>query len=1080
MPMYQLEAKPRILAITLAAGILGLFAGELRAADAKKPVPDAEGLAFYDQKIKPILSRNCYKCHSHSGRIKGGLVVDSISGLLEGGDSGPAVLPGDPDKSPLITAVSYKDENLQMPPEGKRLTDDEVALLTAWVKRGAPAPGLDKVGRPKGKISDEDRAWWAFQPVRQHVVPDASPWARNEIDRFISARLSSEGLKPSPEANRRDLIRRVYFDLTGLPPTPAEVDAFVADPAQDAYEQLVNRLLDSPRYGERWARHWLDLARYAESDGFRIDDYRQNAWRYRDYVIKSFNEDKPYDRFVTEQLAGDEIAPNDPDARAATGFLRHTIYEYNPRDVRTQWTDMLNDVTDVTGDVFLGMGMQCARCHDHKFDPILQADYYRLQAYFAGYLPLDNAVLATPEQKAEYEEKLAKWEEKTAEIRKGIEAIEVPKKASLAKGAIEKFPDDIQEMILKPASQREPLEHQLAELAYRQVTYEHDRVENKLKDEDKVKVAALKRELAAHDALKPAPLPTGRIVTEVGKVAPPTMIPKKTNTPALPPGILTILSAEPAKIEPVPTAPHSTGRRTALARWITQPDNPLATRVIVNRIWQYHFGRGLVATSSDFGKLGEKPSHPELLDWLSVRFVKDGWSFKKMHRLILTSAAYRQSATAPAAEMALLKDPENRLLWRANTRRLDAEQIRDSILAVTGELDLTMGGPSVDGTKTRRSIYTKVVRNTRDPLLDVFDTPEGFTSMSQRNVTTTPTQALLLFNGQSYMRHARSMAGRLKKDGQESDEAFVQAAYRAAFGRAPTADESSASQQFLNEQVQKVNRKHAGGTGFVAEKLPYREGKAALLQPAGPQVRLQVADNAKLPSGDFTIEAFVLLRSMYEDGTVRTVASHWGGEKTQAGWSFGVTSKKSAFKPQTLVLQLWGGGTKDGSDYEPVFSGLHVALNKPYYVAASVRMEDTSKAGITFYAKDLSNDDEPMLSAQMEHKIVRRAAPGVAFTIGGRDNKPLATWDGLIDDVRLTGSALKQEELLPTAEGATDKTIGYWQFEARPSPYHDTTGNKLTIRSVAEKAQGDADAKTSVRVDFCHVLLNANEFLYVD
>jgi mono/diheme cytochrome c family protein len=1041
------------------------------AADTKE-----EGVQFYEQKIKPILAENCYRCHSHAAnKARSGLVLDSLNGLLKGGDNGPAIVPGAPDKSLLIKAVRHAGEDLQMPPGGKKLPDEQIELLAQWVKMGAPAPEAGKEARVRGKITEEDRAWWAFQPLRQPPVPAVKEdgWCRNEIDRFILQKLQAKGLRPAPEADRQALIRRVYFDLIGLPPTPREVEQFLADTSADAYEKLIDRLLASPHYGERWARHWLDLVRYAESDGFRLDEYRPHAWRYRDYVIASFNQDKPYDRFVQEQLAGDEIDPDNPEALTATAFLRHTIYEYNQRDVRSQWADMLNDLTDVTGDVFLGMGMGCARCHDHKFDPILQKDYYRLQAFFTPFLPRDDIPLATAAQQAEYRAQLAKWEEMTADLRRQIDAIEEPKRQSAAKGAIQKFPDDIQAMMLKPVEQRAPLEHQLAELAYRQVLYEFARIETKLKDEEKQKHAALKRQLAEFDKYRPAPLPAGMTVTDVGPVAPPTVIPKKADAQPIEPGFLSVLDEKPAAITPLA---HSTGRRTALARWITQPDNPLSTRVIVNRIWQYHFGRGLVATASDFGRLGEKPTHLELLDWLAVRFVADGWSFKKMHRLILTSATYRQ--TAVGASRGSLVDPENRLLWRGGTRRLDAEQIRDAILSATGELDRTMGGPSVDAVKPRRTIYTKVVRNIREPLLDVFDSPEGFTSTAQRNVTTTATQALLLLNSQSFMQRARALADRLMKENRSaSDEERITAAYRLAYGRAPTAAERGAAVRFLSEQARRINPNDSGGPGFYSEKMPHREGKAALLQPGGPQVRLQVPDSPDFPAGDFTIEAFVLLRSVYEDGTVRTIASHWDGDRRHAGWSLGVTSKKSAYKPQTLVLQLWGG--KDANDYEAVFSGLHVALNKPYFVAAAVKLGDTSKAGVTFYAKDLSNDEEPMQVAHVEHKLTRHDRPKAMFTIGGHDSQPLRTWDGLIDDVRLSNAALRQEQLLLTSEAVLDSTVGFWRFEAKPDPYHDASGHGHAIRLPAGPKNG-ADPRTAALVDFCHVLLNSNEFLYVD
>ena len=638
--------------------------------------------------------------------------------------------------------------------------------------------------------------------MRRPTVPDVADggWSKNPIDRFLFARLAAEGLTPAPEADRRTLIRRASFDLIGLPPTPEEVEAFVADDAPQAYERLIDRLLADPRHGERWARHWLDLVRYAESDGYRQDAYRPDAWRYRDYVIRAFNEDKPYDRFVTEQLAGDEIAPGDPEPRVATGFLRLGTYEYNQRDVPGQRETILNDITDVTGDVFLGLGIGCARCHDHKFDPILQVDYYRLQAFFTPVQPRDDLPLASAEELSEYRRKLAAWEAKTAEIRAEIAEVERPYLEEAAVAAITKFPADIQALIAKPSSERTPLEEQLADLAYRQVTYEYDIIDVKMKkSKDKERWERLKKRLAEFDRDKPEPLPKAPAVADVGPTAPPTTIPGDRKGREIEPGFLTLLDPGTAEVSSVPAA-DSTGRRTALARWLTRPDHPLTTRVMANRLWQYHFGRGLVATSSDFGRLGERPSHPELLDWLASEFVGHGWSLKHMHRAIMTSAAYRQSALRPAPEAARLKDPDNRLLWRMNTRRLDIEPIRDAMLAVSGELDPAMGGPSGDASGPRRTVYTKVIRNTRDPLIDAFDSPDGSNSTPTRNATTTPTQALLMINGPWTLARAGAFADRLRREASD-DEGRIALAYQLAFGRPPEPAERDEAVEFLRSRA---------------------------------------------------------------------------------------------------------------------------------------------------------------------------------------------------------------------------------------------------------------------------------------
>lgn len=1040
--------------------------------------------ARFEREIEPILRQHCFRCHSHGAdKIKGGLVLDSLSAMLHGGDTGPAIVPGKPAESLLLSAVKHAGE-LKMPPKGNKLSHAEIATLEQWIRDGAPAPATSATlpngpAKRGGTITEEDRQWWAYQPVLP-VAPPAvktTGWARNDVDRFILARLEAEGLTPAPEAGREVLIRRLYFDLWGLPPSPEEVQEFVADRSPDAYEKLVDRLLASPRYGERWARYWLDLVRYADSDGYRLDAYRPHAWRYRDYVIHSLNTDKPYDRFVQEQLAGDELFPGDPEALVATGYLTHWIYEYNNRDAEGQWKNILIDVTDTTGDVFLGAGLQCARCHDHKFDPILQKDYYALQAFFAGLLPREEMLVATPEQIAQHAARSREWEEKTASLRAEIEAIEAKYKPGAARSAIEKFPEEVQAMMAKPADQRTPYEHQVAELAYRQVTYEYYRLEARLKGEDKERYLALKKQLSEFDALKPEPLPLAMAATDLGPEAAPTLIPKKGNQP-VEPAFLTVLGL-PAPV--IPPLPNSTGRRAALARWLTRPDNPFTARVAVNRVWQQHFGRGLAANASDFGKLGEKPSHPELLDWLAARFMADGWSFKKLHRLILLSATWRQSARHPAAETARLKDPENRLLWRANVRRLEAEQIRDALYAVSGELDGKAGGPGVTSDQPRRTIYTRFLRNTRDPLLDVFDAPLWFQSASSRDTTTTPVQSLLLFNSQFMLQRARALAERLAKEGSMDEAATVSRAYQLAFGRAPAPAELQAALRFLREQPARIDAERAGSAraAFRYDKIPYRDGQAALMSPEGEQSRFEVPDHTALPNGDFTIEAYALLRSVDEGASVRTLAAKWSGKAGEPGWGFGVTGKKSRRKPQTLVLQFYGRKLDGSFGEEALFSDQNIQLNKPYYLAAAVRLAREGRPGeVTFYVKDLSNDDEPLLIARVPHQVTGGFENPQAFTIGGRGSR--GAFDGLIDDVRLSRTALGVDSLLFTNEGINQHTIGYWQFEAKPDVFRDTSGHGLDIKPAGLVSRTRVDTRQAALQDFCHVLLNANEFLYVE
>jgi hypothetical protein len=1048
----------------------------------------------FEKKVRTVLEQHCYKCHSHqAGKSKGALILDSRDAMLKGGETAPAIVPGHPEKSLLIKAVSYADDDLQMPPGGKKLAAEEIALLTAWIKAGAPwTEAAVKSGlRTPGKITEADRRYWAFQPIKAMPLPAGDEV--NPIDRFIVARLQKEGIKPAPMADARTLIRRLYFDVIGLPPTPEEVEQFVGAFAtpQAAIEHLIDRLLASPHYGERSARQWLDLVRFAESDGYRLDSFRPHAWRYRDYVIQSFNDDKPYDRFVREQIAGDELYPDNPDALVAIGFLTHSIYEFNQRNVRGQWNEIMSDVVDVTGEAFMGLSVGCARCHDHKFDPILQKDYFALRAFFDGMMPSDEFPYANSVQQQEYAKKQAVWLSKTEKIRAQIDAIENPVRKKNAVTAISKFPKDIQEMLNKQTDQRSPLEQQLATLAYRQLTYEYEKLDTQIKGAEKDRLLGLRKELAKFDADKPAPLPNCQAFREVGSTPPETTFSKK--APPAGPAYLTVLGHAAPSIAP-PKHQVSSGRRTALAEWLTRPDHPLTSRVIVNRVWQQHFGVGLVSTASDFGNLGEKPSHPELLEYLAERFVNDGWSLKKLHRLILTSMTYQQSSAAVPDAVAMQKDPDNRLLWRMMPRRLDAEQIRDAMLVVTGRLDRSVGGPSVEFKEPRRSVYLKWLRNTKEPLLDVFDIPDGFTSSARRNVTTTSTQALYMLNSPLMLQQGGQFADRLHKDNTTTEEQKLDRAFRLAFGRPPSSKETLIAGDFLAKQMKRISPPKDKTPPYETAKIPFHEGKAVVITPGGAQARFQLPENAKLPNEQFTLEAYVYLRSVFDDGTVRTIASHWNGDTKSPGWAVGVTGKKSAYKPQTLVLQLWGQTAEGKTANDAVFSGFHMMLNRPYYVAVSVNLKDAGDKGITFYLKDLANDEEPLLVYSTTHKVVTiptsssrppAEGPGVrVFTIGGTVGKTERSWDGMIDDVRLSSAALTQRQLLLTTDGVTDKTVAYWQFEPNPGMLQDSSPNRLTLQRTSSAKMPTAivviDARRAAWIDLCQVLLNANEFLYVD
>jgi len=1042
----------------------------------------AEHVRFFESAVRPLLVEHCWKCHGPDAQ-KGKLRLDSRGAMLDGGESGAAIVVGKPDESLLMEAVRY--QSLEMPPGGK-LSADKVEILAKWITLGAPWPGSDQApatARDKAKgFTDEDRQWWALQPLRRDDPPQAtdSSWIRNDIDRFIVAALKQHEMIPTAEADRETLIRRLSFDLIGLPPSPQEVEQFVKDTDPLAYERLVDRLLQSPRYGERWARHWLDLVRYADSDGYRIDHYRPNAWRYRDYVIQALNDDKPYDRFVQEQLAGDEMFADNPEALVATGYLRHGIYEYNNRDVRGQWDIILNELTDTTGDVFLGLGMQCARCHDHKFDPILQRDYFRLRAFFEPLQPQDDSVVLTAEQLRQARDAASGWEQQTAEIRRQIAKLEEPYREKGRREAIGRFPEDIQQMIRKPISERTPREQQLVDLAWRQVDFEYGRIDDMFKPQDKEQILALRRELAKSDAQRPKPLPIAQTASDVGAIAPATVIPKKRTE--VEPGFLTLLDEKPADIIAPQGASQSTGRRSALARWVTRSDNPLTTRVIVNRIWQSHFGRGLAPNSSDFGRLGDSPTHPELLDWLTRQFLEGGWRLKPLHRLIVTSATYRQSTVHSQFADYLLKDPLNRWYWRADTRRLDAEQIRDAILAVTGRLDLTAGGAGVLADQPRRSIYTRVMRNARDPLLESFDLPLFFSSSSSRDTTTSPIQSLLLFNSPTMLRHATTLAEQAKRPFASGDyPTAVREVYRRALGREPGSADVEAALAFLKGQPAEIGmmpEAKADLSQLQTSKMPYRDGQSVVLDPGNEKLKLLVPSDSKLDVANFTIEAYFQVRSVYDSGSVRTIAAKSNGDRTKPGWAFGVTGKGSRRKPQTLVLQLFGKNVAGTFSEAALFSDQHIELNKPYYAAAAVHLAGDTPGHVTFFLKDLSNDDEPLLSARVDHSIRDGFANQEPLSIGRVSAPKTNVFDGLIDDVRLSNQALGTGELLFTKEGVASTTIGYWQFEADPGVLRDGSPFRLDIEpSIA--ASRVSDPRWLAFVDFCHVLLNSNQFLYV-
>jgi hypothetical protein len=658
-------------------------------------------------------------------------------------------------------------------------------------------------------ITETDRQHWSFQPLKE-VRPPAivSEAIQNPIDRFVLAKLQTNHLEFTTPATKEQLIRRVSFDLIGLPPTVAETDAFLRDSSPRAYEKLLDRLLASPHYGERWGRHWLDLARFAESDGFEHDAVRPHSWRYRDYVINSFNADKPYDRFIREQLAGDELFPNDPQAVVATGFNLLGPDMVDSADQVQRRHNTLNDMTDTAALVFLGQTIGCARCHNHKSEPFSQADYYQLQAFFSAAKFERELPVPTVGEREAHQSAIAKYDQLTQTIRQQIEAIEAPYRARLYDEKLAKLSEEARLAHQTPKEKRTvEMENQIQETVELLKVSDTELLKS-IPKEEKAKRYILVEQLKKFP--RPAPLPVAMGLQASAK-------PEKTfvlargdyNNPGeeVQPGFPEILRGSSGKV-----GAETQPRRAILANWIASPENPLTARVMVNRIWQHHFGRGVAPSPSELGTRAERPTHPELLEWLAQRFVNEEWSIKKIHKLILLSATYQQSSD-PSAET-VRRDPENQLFSRQNRQRLEGEMIRDGLLAVSGALNYKVGGPSVfpplpadieKGAKNwvvsqkptdqvRRSLYIFAQRNLRYPFLEVFDAPDNNLTCPQRGHSTTAPQSLTLLNSEQVMQAAKATAARMQRT---SNDDVISSAFRLIVGRPPSSTERTLSRQFL-------------------------------------------------------------------------------------------------------------------------------------------------------------------------------------------------------------------------------------------------------------------------------------------
>ena len=778
-----------------------------------------------------VLKENCQACHGAAMQMSK-LDLRTRDSIIRGGERGAAVVPNYPEKSRLYTYAIHQQKPA-MPP-GKKLSEEDLEVLRRWILGGAILEYVtpEEVDRKAAlakleerPITDEERRFWSFQPPVRHPLPKVNngSWGRNAVDAFLLAAMEEKGLQPSPEAGKRTLVRRAYLDLIGLPPSPEQVRAFLDDDSPGAWERLVAQLLASPHYGERWARHWLDLVRYADSGGFERDFDWPNMWRYRDYVVDSLNQDRPYDQFIREQIAGDEIAPGSAEAQTATAFLRLGP-DNNIKDERTRM-DELDDILATTGLTFLGITMQCARCHNHKFDPIPQKDYYRMQAVFFSTMHADFPLVSEDEVKRHQAEN-----ERIGELQKPLKeqtkALLQPYRDYLFQAFLVKLPAYMQAAWNTPEDQRtdgQRLNARQLKAAFEAEYRDDKKVLPRATAAERQQHEKLRLEIAQLEESRPEPYPAAMTITEDGPEPLPSYFLHR-GSPGnkgslMSPGVLTVASWSGVDFPPAPREASSSGRRRTFAGWVASPKNPLPARVLVNRLWQHHFGEGIVRTPSNFGATGQNPTHPELLDWLAVEFVEKGWSIKAMHRLMMTSAAYRMASRDIAENQKL--DPENRLVWRMPRQRLEAEALRDSILAVAGTLDRSRGGPSVfpyinpdlfqsstsrtwpgrpdrDPSTWRRSIYVFLKRSIRYPMFEAFDQPDMISSCERRNRSTVAPQALLLMNNAFINMQARFFAQRLQMEAGTDAGAQIDRAFELALARPPNVYEREKALAFVN------------------------------------------------------------------------------------------------------------------------------------------------------------------------------------------------------------------------------------------------------------------------------------------
>ncbi|MFT5322525.1 MAG: hypothetical protein ACI8P0_000360 [Planctomycetaceae bacterium] len=1092
----------RILIVGFIQTLVFAAAVSVHSAEPEAAGFDPVALDFFEKKIRPVLIEQCYECHSAQakadGKLKGGLLLDSRQAAQVGGDSGPSVVPSKLDESLLIEAIRYGEDSFKMPPAGK-LPDKVIADFEKWVSMGAADPrDAPAAATPRKEIDwDLARQHWSLQPPKQHTAPGVkdAEWIQKPIDAFMLAKQEATGLTHAGRAQRHTLLRRACFDLTGLPPTIEQRDEFLNDAAPDAFAKLVDRLLDSPSYGERWARHWLDVARYSEDNtnmGPHNGPY-PHAWRYRDWVVQALNGDVPYDEFIVRQLATDFLEETGPEDHAALGFQGlapsyHKEVALAKLVLENRYADEWEDRVDAIGRGLLGLTLACARCHDHKYDPVTVEDYYSLASIFASCRQTTRPVISAEEiaktqpvrdKVTKLEEQIAAWDKQIKELPKEIAELEKKLKARSAATAAagvdqtaaskeaspEKFDPD-------KAQQRIAEVKELVEKAKVGTT------------ETKAEVAELKRtpgfEIPVANALTEEQVRVEEITKEKMKIV---------YYPNKPRDLNIFIRGDAGRLgkpvqrrflqvlSPEKNEPYTNGSgRLELARAITSRGNPLTARVIVNRVWMHHFGTGLVDSPSNFGITGSKPSHPKLLDDLAVRFMDNGWSLKWLHREIMLSATYQQSSVPVPASAGMIKavDPDNRLLSHFHRQRLSAEAFRDSVLAVSEQLDPEVGGPSGDADKAdfkRRTIYSGVSRHKLSDTLQTFDFPDPAIHCAKRSDTTTPLQQMFVLNSPFMREQATALAERVEKNVSETVEQKVQLAHRLLFSRDASAAELAIAREFLPEDP-----------STSSSAAPLSDADAAAPTFSGKRVR---ADIAKL-GDDYSVEMWI--RNTLPNSS-RPVTGYFfsrGAEQpaTDHGDHFGI-SGTSGGQPGRLFFY-------NGASNKQSVRGAEVLNINQWYHVALVRSGET----VSLYLNgDLKR------GASGTAKLGYKPGVGLVFVGGRRDN--FANFQGQLQEVAVFDRSLTDDEVAAHYAASTvidaagesgrlashadfanailkSEPIAYWPLRTDPTTVAQAGDGSQNSNHGAYEGRAGGTTRQTRWSRYAHALLSSNEFLYID